>query len=349
MAVDPVALSKLIRDSGIPFRENAKSYVFTCPRCQKNGKLAMYKESGHFVCHHCKVDGFKGFADFALSELLGQPIGDIRKKIYGSDVPPTMGYLDIQLLDHWNESEDSLYSVDPRVLTPDVMWPPDYVTIDQPAAFMKGARYLHSRGLTGQHVRDYDIRYSPADQRVIFPVKVDGKLLGWQGRYIGQTKVWMEEQARFKHVPKVITSPSLQGKGKRWFMYQDRLKGSDHAVVTEGPITGLKAHKCGGNVVAMGKDLTPEQIDILRRSVSKIYLALDPDAGDAIVRVMYDLGADKEFYLMPVPQNFLNFDDPANEKDHGDFSDDEVHEVFLRAKPEPLGRLYVSVGGIFAY
>lgn len=349
MSVDPAALSKIVRESGVEFRENATSYVFTCPRCMKKDRLAMYKDSGFFVCYHCRADGFKGRPEFALTELLGLSLGEIRKKIYGGDVPPIMGYLDVQLNDIWGEDEDSIFALEQEIKVPEVLWPPDYVGLEEPKLFVKGARYLHSRGITAEHVNTYDIRYSTIDQRVVFPVKVDGKLVGWQARYIGATERFDEELQRVIRVPKIITSDSLVGKGQRWLMFQDRLKGSEHCVLAEGPISAIKAHKCGGNVASMGKAVTAAQLDTIRKHVRKLYLALDPDAGEQIMKLVRDNYSDMEVYVMVPPQNHSWLDDPQNEKDLGDLSADEVHEVFLRTQPEPFGKIYISLGGVLAH
>jgi hypothetical protein len=346
--VDQAALARLIKDSGVAYRENATSYIFQCPRCLKKDRLAMYKESGRFRCHHCHVDGFKGRPEFALVELLSLPLKEICKRIYGSEIPDTMGFLDLQLDDYWGEDEDS-YPAPQVIVTPsEVIWPPDFVGMEDPHAFVKGARYLHSRGITAEHVAQYDLKFSPIDQRVIFPVKIDGKLIGWQARYIGETKVWLEEEQRFKNIPKIITSSSLIGKGQRWLMFQDRLKGSPHCVLAEGPVSALKAHLCGGNVASMGKGVTQLQLEFIKKSCKKLYIALDPDAGEMIAKLAYDLYEDLEIYLLTPPQNFLDLDSPENDKDLGNFQDKEVYEVFRTAQPEPRGKLYISLGNVLA-
>lgn len=345
--IDSQSLEKLIRNSGIPFRENATSYVFSCPRCHKKDKLAMYKETGGFICYHCAVDGFKGRPEFALAELLNKHVGEIRKIIYGSNVPETFGYLDVQFVDYWNENEE-LQLPELEANIPETCWPPDFVGMEQPMVFVKGARYLHKRGITPEHVTVYDIKYSPIDQRVIFPVKIDNKLIGWQARSINPTERWDAETERTVRIPKILTSGSLIGKGQKWLMFQDRLKGSPHCVLAEGPISALKAHKCGGNVASMGKNVSEHQLKTIKKSVKKLYIALDPDAGQEIAKLAYDLYEDLEIYLMRMPQNFNQLDSDENEKDLGDLSDDEVLEVFLRATPEPRGRIYVSVGGLLS-
>lgn len=348
MAIDQGALAKLIKDSGVPFRENGTSYIFTCPRCSKV-KLAMYKESGWFRCHHCHIDGFKGRPEYALTELLSLPLGDIRKKLYGSEVPSTLDYIDVNLEDLWNEDEESMPQPVVEVVANEIVWDPDFVGMDKPEAFVDGARYLHSRGLRPEHVEVYDIKFSPADQRVVFPVKVDGKLIGWQARYIRPTEHWSEEQQKTVRIPKILTSYSLVGKGQRWLMFQDRLKGSEHCVLTEGPITALKAHLCGGNVASMGKAVTIHQLETIKKSCRKLYIALDPDAGDQIAKLAYDLYDDLEIYIMQPPQNFLNLDSPENDKDLGDLTEQAVYEIFKKATPEPRGKIYVSLGAVLGH
>jgi hypothetical protein len=56
-----------------------------------------------------------------------------------------------------------------------------------------------------------------------------------------------------------------------------------------------------------------------------------------------------EIYLMTTPQNFEAWDSPQNEKDNGDLSEDEVYDLFRSAKPEPHGKIYVSVGGLLVH
>lgn len=345
MSIDPNALSKLIRNSGVAFRENATSYVFECPRCHKKDKLSMYKETGRFICYHCAVDGFQGRPEFALCELLNRHIGEIRKIIYGSDIPDTLGYLDVQFVDIWGENED-IFEPELNVNIPEVCWPPDFVGIEDPLAFVKGARYLYNRGITPEHVSVYDLKYSPADQRVIFPVKVENKLIGWQARSINPTERWDQENNRMVRIPKILTSGGLVGKGQKWLMFQDRLKGVDHCVLAEGPISAIKAHRCGGNVASMGKNVSLHQLNIIKNSVKKLYIALDPDAGNEIAKLTYDLYDDLEIYLMRMPQNFESLDSEENEKDMGDLSENEVYEIFKECRPEPRGKIYISVGGL---
>ncbi|WNM70288.1 DNA primase [Myxococcus phage Mx1] len=347
MALDPVALARFIRDTGIEYREGGQSYKFECPRCRKPDKLYIRKRDGRFICFSCAgTSNFKGRAEYALFELTRTPMQEIRRCIYGADTGDDPNYLDVQLVDFWDEDEDS-FSLDAALPVQEVVWPPDYFGPDQGKVFVKGARYLHQRGLRLEHVQTYDIRYSPIDKRVVFPVKVDGQLVGWQARYIDKTEVWNEETQRFFKIPKIITSDSLRNVGGRYLMFQDRIVGSPHAVLAEGPVSAIKAHLCGGNVATMGKNVSLHQLETVARHCRKLYVALDPDAGEEIMRLVWSwYDRFDELYLLTPPFNYDYLDAPENEKDLGDMSEDEVYEAFLSARPERRGKLYISLGGV---
>lgn len=343
---DPVALDKLIRESGLPFRENGRSFLFTCPRCLKN-KLSMFKDSGNFICYHCQSDGFKGRPEYALTELLNRPLPEIRKFLYGTDgVGPSSTKLDLQLEDFWGEDAETFTTAAPEPEPQETVFPFDFVNVSDGKNFLKAARYLNSRGVTLEHCQAYDIHWSPVEQRVIFPVKVEGKLIGWQARYVGATEVYDEETHKTRRIPKILTSKSLQTQGGRYLMFQDRLKGSEHCVLAEGPVSAIKAHRCGGNVASMGKTVTDRQLAIIRSRVRKLYLALDPDAAEEINKLIWDASTDMEVYVMTPPQNKNWTEDPKNEKDLGDLTEDEVYDAFRQAKPVKRGTCYISLGSL---
>jgi hypothetical protein len=341
---EPKALARIIEAGGVDFKQNAISFIFSCPRCSKKNKLYIRKRDGAFVCFVCKeTDNFKGRAEWALHELYpGLSIRELREKLYGDDLPEQLqSELFVQFEPGpWGyDEDDDEISADP--VPNDVFWPPQFVTVDNPMAFANGARYLHERGLGIEHVRTYDIRYDPTEQRVIFPVKVDDKLIGWQARYIKSTEYFDETRAKMVRIPKILTSKTLSESGGHWLMFQDRLRGSPHCVLTEGPVSALKAHLCGGNVASMGKAVTENQLrTILRYGIRKVYLALDPDAADEVRRILRTLTPEVEaFLLLP----------PPGREDLGDATQEEVYAQFLCAPRLEPDTLMVSLGGTFAY
>lgn len=278
---DAAALQRLIEDSGVSFRQNKRSYIFTCPRCSKKDKLMMFKSDGRFVCWVCAEDsGFKGRPEIALRELLGMPLARIKEKIYGdSALAVDANYFELTLWDFYGDEkppEDLLKEVKGK------SWPLDFYPVDHQYA-AKGLEYLVGRGISLELAMQYRLRYCPAQKRVIFPCYVGDKLLGWQARYILPHE-WIDEETGEKmKVPKILTT----GPRDEVLMYQDRLAGSDHAIVCEGPVDGIKCHLLGGNVVTMGKVVSRRQIEIIKGSgVKRVYLALDLDAGTESMKLL---------------------------------------------------------------
>lgn len=311
----PEGLEKLLEDNGIPFKPLARSYVLTCPRCQKTKKLWVLKKNGHFVCWHCKeTEGFKGRVEFALAEILGKSLEEIRSVIYEGGIPPGMT-INVDLKDF----DEDLIDLPIVVTLEEILWPPDA----RPAWENEVARgYLLSRGIGPSTAQMYDIWYWPSKRRVLFPVKVDGKLVGHQARAIDpnpQVKILTSTGLRREHV----------------LMFQDRLKGADHAVLCEGPVDAIKADLCGGNVATMGKAVSPRQLEIiLEHGIRRIYLALDPDAAEEVERLAKDLGGEVETYLL-LP--------PPGAKDLGECSPQDVYEQFVKAKPFTSGNVLLHL------
>lgn len=340
MAFDPTVLERIIKGSGIPFRQNTIAWIFACPRCSKKDKLYIRKRDGRFVCWVCReIDRFQGRPEFALRELLDRSLKDLQEELYGDDIPDQMVEFELDLRDLLEEEDEIALPPEPKVTT----FPFDFYGPEHPL-FADGARYLHGRGMNIDHVRTYDIRYCPAytqgsmkrsDRRVIFPVKIDGELIGWQARLIDPSEHVTEDGRVFK-IPKILTSESLRDTGARFLMFQDRLKASGHCVLAEGPVSAIKAHLCGGNVASMGKAVTERQLEtVLSSGIKKVYLALDRDAAEDATRLLHLLPEEIEVFLL-LP--------PAHRDDLGDATQEEVFEQFMRAPRLERDTLMLSLG-----
>lgn len=281
----------LLQEHGVSFKPNSKSFIMSCPRCGKSQKLYIRKADGRFVCWYCKeIDGFQGRAEFALAELCSLPVQEVQKRLYGEGHgKPTAIYLTIDVADF--EDEDSDDYVDLQQQLKPQAWPLDFYPLDHELG-VKGARYLESRGIPTSVAMEYGIRYYPAKTSVVFPVQSQGQLYGWQQRLVENDKpYWDERRKRIITPLKAITSTDL--KRDQVLMFSDRLNGSKHCVLGEGPIDALKAHLCGGNVASLGKAVSDAQLELIRNSgVDALYLGLDPDAYlelDRIRKKMRDL------------------------------------------------------------
>lgn len=316
------ALKELVESSGLPCKQNSISFIFKCPRCRKKDKLYIRKADGRFVCWVCAENSsFKGRAEFALAELLEKPISEIREALY-EGIVPVETHLELKLIDFGSEEEmEEVYLSIP--------WPLDYYPIEHPHS-RRGVEYLEGRGISLDLAQKYNLRYCPKDRRVIFPVELDGVLLGWQARTVLPNKVFNEDGECFS-VPKALTSKNLP-KGKH-LMFQDRLYGSSHAIICEGPIDAIKADLCGGNVATLGKAVSKEQINIIKQSgVQKVYIALDPDASIE-ARKLRDAFSGLEVYRLLPAQGY---------GDLGEMSPEQVYQQFLNApRFDNTGQLFL--------
>lgn len=316
--LNPKTLRQVIVDSGVSFRENAVSYIFTCPRCEKPKKLAIHKLKGYFRCHRCVDENdFKGKnPEYALVELLEKSLQEIKQQLYGDSNVQATEYIKLDLQNHY--SSESGNQIIEESLS-EVAWNPEFVDETHPM-FIKGANYLlDKRGLRQEHIDVYQIKYHPAWKSVVFPVIVNEKLVGWQERGI---------DSDFKY--------TLQGFRKdKTLMFHDRLLTCNHAVLTEGPVDALKCHILGGNVCSMGKGVSIDQLNIIKKHVKKLYLGLDPDASTEIDKICRYMSDDVEIYLLPPPKG---------RKDLGASTEEEVVEQYERATPY-YGQCFIYLKG----
>lgn len=325
--VDPNVLKGFIQESGLNPRQNSVSYIFDCPRCGKAKKLYVRKKDGRFVCWYCRtIEGFEGKPEFAFAEILQVPVKYVASKLYFGPVDAEGVYLDYDLKEWQDEDEQAEEPL--KIL----QWPFDYYPI-QDKKSARGIKYLEEeRGIPLEVAVQYGIRYAPTKKRVVFPVAAGESLYGWQERLVVPNKWWSEEDEVWKETLKAISSKEIPR--DRMMMFADRLVGSDHAIITEGPVDAIKAHLCGGNVCMMGKGVSQRQIGLVKNSgVKKVYLALDPDAGDETERLAVEF-SEMEVYLM----------NPSPYKDLGEMTMQQVRVLYDNApRIHAQARLFTSL------
>ncbi len=316
------ALASYVDAQGLSYQRLSLSYVFDCPRCGKR-KLYMYRRTGYFTCWVC--DGFKGRPEKALTEIVGQPIRAIRKALYPTpeidweamaaardkrctctrERMPGGAYVKIDDDDcqvcFGEEEEPEVVEPEEKPI-PTVLWPLNWHPIDDPRS-QKGAAYLAGRGISLEVARAHQIRYSPADRAIVFPVTYCGRLVGWQTRLIfnpekGSKANTMSGMPREKVV-----------------MFENSIEG-DSVVLCEGPIDAIKARLCGGAVATLGKKVSRGQIErLVELGVRRFYLALDVDAPHEAARLTRELcDAGYEVYRLQAPMPYGDLGDmPAEE------------------------------------
>lgn len=328
--LDAEVLKKYIEGTGLDYRQNSVSFIFACPRCNKRDKLFLRKKDGRFVCWVCKeTDNFQGRPEYALAELQMLPVSVVRAKLYG-ERERTAGttFLDIQLKDFFGD--DDTIDAD-AIQVPTIQWPWNYFDLSDKNS-KRGLDYLEGRGIPLALAQAYGLRYCPERRRVAFPVCVDGRLVGYQERtVVAETKIWNDELGKYLEMPKVLSSKGIPR--DQLVMFADRLKGSEHAILCEGPIDAIKAHACGGNVAAMGKAVARGQIQFLKNhGVRKLYLALDPDAADETRRLVREFSDESEVYLMHPGAGY---------KDLGAMTVEAVKDLFLSANRVDSSKLFI--------
>lgn len=318
----------ILQEFGVSFKTNGKSFIMTCPRCQKAEKLYIRRHDGRFVCWFCaESDNFKGRPEFALRELTGLPLSVLRNRLYGIDVTATSDFhIHIKMGDFVDPDEDIVESNE----VPTVVEDPEHVLLTDPRA-QPGVDYLAGRGIPLPIALEYGIKYWPNRRRVVFPVTDGDKLYGNQARAIYKTDpYWDEEKNKFMKPLKIVTSDDLDR--ERLVMFGDRLKGSDHCIFTEGPFDALAAHLCGGNIATMGKAISRQQLELVRNSgIRKVYLGLDPDAYREVQKV-YRIFSDLEVYDLRPPKPY---------SDLGQMSMEAVKALYDNAKPLLPGQIFI--------
>lgn len=322
-------IRQILQEFGVSFKTNSKSFICTCPRCKKEEKLYIRRHDGRFVCWFCaEKDNFQGKPEYALRELTGLGLGDLNKRLYGLNANASSDFrIHINMADFVDEEDDEIV-VDNSLQ--EIVWSPEFEEIDHPNS-VQGAAYLEKRGVTIDIARQYNVKYWVPRKRVVFPVMEGSRLYGYQARAIYNTDpFWDDKRQKMVRPLKIVTSDDL--KRDRLLMFSDRLKGTEHAILCEGPLDALHCHLCGGNVAAMGKAVSRNQLELIKNAgISKIYLALDPDAyreAEKICRFFSDF-------------HVYNLQPPSPYKDLGETPMEVVKNMFLSAEPLKPGRIFV--------
>ncbi len=139
--------------------------------------------------------------------------------------------------------------------------------------------YLKSRGYDPHELgREFNLsycvnalpEYPTAHGRIVIPVMMNGDMVGWQCRYVGDVD-W-----KLAKIPKYYNKPGMAGR-LMLYNYDNALK-SDHVVVCEGP---SDVWTMGSSAVClMGKNASPQQLMLLSTGWEggTIIVLLDGDA-----------------------------------------------------------------------
>lgn len=239
-------------------------YIVKCPFCGKNSKLYINPMHGLYVCFKC---GESGSAESLLGQLNFQTQVVTRQILtpLPTDIPPPGDMCDLLSLD----------SNHPAIL------------------------YLTHRGFNPRELNDvFGVRYCLAGRvfagiyntsnTLVFPLWMDGRLIGWQSRLLYNPEKLTEEECEviglpqdedgdYVKPPKYWTSPGLE-KGRAFFNY-DWACQSEVVVITEGVFDSMAVGRC--DVATLGKGVTDFQTRMIMARWKVAVILLDPGDADA--------------------------------------------------------------------
>lgn len=312
---------KICLDSlDIRYKENPKSYILTCPKCNKSQKLYIRKSDGRFVCWSCQeINNYRGFnVERPIADISHEPIQIIKNILYGSTVISDNEFLSITIDDPYDYGYEKETVWDKIRALPTLEYPLNFYPLDHPFS-ARGVKYLEKRNINLELAKLYDIRYCPDERRIIFPMWFRKDLYGWQGRTIVPSSHFDEELGKTIHGLKVRSSDNFP-KQYLW-MFMDNLEGYCHALITEGPVDAIKGHLCGGNIASAGKGISYHQMELLDDyKLKSLYLGLDPDAAKEMSKLLHDYNHKWDIYLLDIKK-----------KDLGECTLEEAKELFDKA------------------
>lgn len=327
MSFSVARFRQILEAEGIagPVGRTSKSLVFNCPACSKKKKLYVRLWDGRYRCWYCKdQNGMDGPIESLLAKLLDIPLQQARERIRGEEGQALKPR--IELPEFNDDPETEFWEV-----FPETSWDWHSLPIDDPRS-ERGAEYIKSRGVSIEIAKEYDIHYSPIMRQVQFPVKENGRLLGWQGRLVIPHE-WIDENGIFHSGLKTWTSPGTPRDSV--LMFQDRIERGTHALLGEGPFDAIKGHLCGGNVASMGKTVTRWQLEVLKqKGIDTLYLGLDPDAAPESMKIIRKFATNAKIKKLDIPDG----------QDLGAMSMEEVLEAFKGAKPVFAWQIFVHFG-----
>ncbi len=289
-------IENFLKSRGVKYEKKSTYYLIEhCISCKKNRKMILNRESKFFKCFVCNFKGslikFIQIIDDisvpkVISLLKGQSFCTPTKKlddILDSDLNKTELFKE-QSLPHFSKIDLNDHS--------------------EVSIYLK-----KERGYTQELVDLFNIRYSPFQKRVIFPIYDHlNRLVGWQARDItGLDPI------------KILTQP--KGFKKNTILYNfNRVKHESFVTIVEGPVDCHKSYQFN-SVAILGKTISNEQINLLigMENLNRIYIGLDPDANREISQLISEFCPYFNIKILNLPNGI---------KDLGDCNIDQAN-IFL--------------------
>jgi len=304
---------------GSSFTEKRRTLIHVeCPICQRSDKFSVLKTSGWCVCYRGSCDFKKRPFWEWMSLTANIAIADAKKEFFGHEMRTTLDPLNINLD---APMEDDLEPVE---------YPTKSILLINEFS-LDALVYLQKRGLNLAMAQFYKLGYDFSKRRVYFPVFMDGKCYGYQGRAIDNVHPSM----------RMLNNESFSRESL--VMFYEQVQPDSHVILAEGPVDALKLAVNGNSVATMGKVVTDTQLEfIMEKRPSSIYLALDDDAqtetNELIEKIFIPV------YKMNVPDSAIQRCQAIGKKaDFGECTFQEARQAFLDAELVDKNKLYISL------
>lgn len=277
-------ISRFLENLGVSYKTtNSGEYVFDeCFFCGKKKKLYYNPQSTLWHCFTCEQSGN---IVHLISKIQNISSRRALEKIQGGTVVRQQKKLFDSFIFNQEKSEpDSIPAVTLPVEYQNFSFSKNHVE-----EYKRFYLYLVKRGITKAMVKYFNVMFSNATDRIIFPIYYNKEIVGWQGRAINDIIK-----------PKALTNPVSFKKSQVLFNY-DNVKNSEYITIVEGPIDACKSFK-HNPVAILGKSLSDAQVELIREmpNLKKIYDGLDPDAGREKLMQSRKLSAHFEIYSLNI-------------------------------------------------
>ena len=232
-------------------------YLTSCPWCGRKYKLSVNPSKGVFHCWHCGESG-------RIGKLMGKEV-KVLNVSSEPEISPEREFSwpsdesDLVPLVSLSENNSAIAYVRGRGFDPVRLWKENGVMYCGRGKWMGGNAFYTGNTL-------------------VFPVRENGKLVGWQCRLLFDPKsadeAFLKSMGYSSRPPKYFTMPGFR---KSDYLYNvDSARNSGVVVVTEGVFDCLRVGMPG--VATFGKKVSDRQAGMLMSMWSTIALLLDPDA-----------------------------------------------------------------------
>lgn len=268
-------LDELFEKHDLVFNSNNTGQLIfnRCPFCNKEKKFYLSKDLGTWICFSGKC-GKKGNIVTLVAQLENISIkASLEYLKYDIERIPVelLNTLEYKDLLNYKREEVKLFTPIEVEFTSNIRKFKNF-SLDFLKKYRRFFNYLYKRGINREMIDHFDICFNTSQERIIFPVKYNNKLVGWQGRLIYDERV-------SRNNPKALTEPFGVFKKSEYLFNYDSVLNKDYITIVEGPIDCCKTFK-HNSVALLGKTISQRQFELIRKmsSLKRIYIGLDPEA-----------------------------------------------------------------------